>query len=466
VTLPVVKINSSGSDTAASGAGPGDGAAAGTALTGALAATASSTTVTITDAVNLSGVAVDGGAALWVNTASGRQWSAITAISGASGNWTVTVGTAYGVTASGQTWAIGGRRATMAGSAKLFTNGGANGDADVAGWGIDVQTGETFTAVFTLQFRTAKLANPVTVFSSAGARPVLTTATNSVNLLDLSGSNNFSLRHLALTNTAATKGTTTANGRALMSNAAGGQAVVIDDCTIDGFEVGYDSDNVTYFGMTGVHMTRCEIKNSVVDAVRSAKGMVLDWCNVHDNGGHGVLATAADSWSVSNCTFTGNAGRGWYQSAGGGSSANLVAFTSDTFAHNGAPGVEFGTALVNVGVVAAGCLFYGNTTASLKSAGGWGVFFLAKCAYEAGSLSGVPAGPSDVLLTADPRVSAADYGLNSTAGGGAAARGAAPVPPGASANAAGDIGAVPSGGGAPAAPAGSRAKVLRPPNVW
>src|SRR6478752_5150421 len=124
MALPTVVINSAGSDSAASGAGPS------TALTGSLAATAASTTVNITDVVNLSGVAVDGSAALWVSSSSGRQWSKITAISGSSGAWVVTVANAYANTESGRTWGIGGKRATCAGSPQLFVDWGL-------GWIID-----------------------------------------------------------------------------------------------------------------------------------------------------------------------------------------------------------------------------------------------------------------------------------------------------------------------------------------
>src|SRR5262245_57151438 len=72
MSLPIIQINNStGSDTAASGAGPA------TALTGTLAATHANTTANITDAVDLSGVATDGSAALWVLSSSGRQFSKI-----------------------------------------------------------------------------------------------------------------------------------------------------------------------------------------------------------------------------------------------------------------------------------------------------------------------------------------------------------------------------------------------------
>src|SRR5690242_10267842 len=105
----IVFDTAAGSDTAASGAGPA------VALTGAAGAvTNGSATFAITDPlVDLSGVAQDGSAVAWIATASGRQYSRINTISGAIGNWTVTLQDTVWTTGSGLTWAIGGKRATL-----------------------------------------------------------------------------------------------------------------------------------------------------------------------------------------------------------------------------------------------------------------------------------------------------------------------------------------------------------------
>lgn len=108
MAVPTILIdNSSGSDTAASGAGPA------TALHGTGAATtASGSTVDLSaDSPNLSGVATDGSALLWVQSSSGRQASPITAVNNTTK--VVTVSDTYANTESGKTWAIGGKRATL-----------------------------------------------------------------------------------------------------------------------------------------------------------------------------------------------------------------------------------------------------------------------------------------------------------------------------------------------------------------
>lgn len=169
MALPTITFqnDSGGSDSAASGAGPG------TALTGSAATvTNGSGSITITDAVDLSGVAVDGSAALWVKTASGRQFTKITAISGSSGNWTLTVEDTTWTAGSGKTWAIGGKRKTI-GNADSYTLFGANGAK--GGWTVDILLDETITTTnYAFACPGSTSAGPVTIKSSAGTRPTIT----------------------------------------------------------------------------------------------------------------------------------------------------------------------------------------------------------------------------------------------------------------------------------------------------
>src|SRR5688500_18477061 len=95
--------SSTGSDTAASGAGPA------TALTGT-AASYSGSGFTLDGSPDLSGV-VAGTAILYVATSTGRKFFDITSVD--DGANTVTVVTAPAGTATGLTWAIGGKRATF-----------------------------------------------------------------------------------------------------------------------------------------------------------------------------------------------------------------------------------------------------------------------------------------------------------------------------------------------------------------
>src|SRR5262245_38170373 len=107
--LPTILVDSTtGSDTAASGAGPA------TALTGSAASTsADGLTVTLDGSPDLTNVATDGSHAVFLNdsTAGARNFGKITAKDNVAK--TVTVTNAFGASLSGKSWAIGGKRASI-----------------------------------------------------------------------------------------------------------------------------------------------------------------------------------------------------------------------------------------------------------------------------------------------------------------------------------------------------------------
>ncbi len=175
--FPVILISSlSGSDTQASGAGPT------TAVFGTGASLASSTSVNLSaDSPDLSGVATDGSACLWVLTSSGRQYSRITAVD--NGTKVVTVATTYSVTEGSRTWAIGGKRASIGStnSRILFERASSTGDIQ-AGWIVEMESGHTETITSTFNFRCdGDITNgPIILRGTYGAvtKPILTFSNN------------------------------------------------------------------------------------------------------------------------------------------------------------------------------------------------------------------------------------------------------------------------------------------------
>src|SRR5207253_2701474 len=193
-------------------------------------------------------------------------------------------------------------------------------------WTVDIlQTGTDYTLTAALAISVvAARGHPFTIKSSSTTRPLITTATNSINLLNISSAQFLNLTHLSLSNTAGTKGTTSANGRAIVPAGATALDIWIDDCIIDGFEVGIDGENQTYFTISPLSVTRCEIKNSVLEGIRNQHGIYLDKCYIHSNSGDGMNrptnATGNDAVVISNSVFAANTGRGYYDkntSAGG-----------------------------------------------------------------------------------------------------------------------------------------------------
>lgn len=127
MAYPVILFNNStGSDTAASGAGPS------TALSGTSASYSESgvgeptKTFTLDGSPDLSGVITDGSHVIWVDTSEGRQFFKITAVD--DGADTVEVDAELTGTTTGLTWGLGGKRASLKGSRMLF-------ESEYGSWG-------------------------------------------------------------------------------------------------------------------------------------------------------------------------------------------------------------------------------------------------------------------------------------------------------------------------------------------
>ena len=152
MAYPVIKFNTStGSDSLSSGAGPDD------PINGSGASLNATTTVDLSaDNPDLSSIATDGTAVLWVETTTGRQFGEITAVDNSLK--TVTVHAAYGVTESGKNWAIGGVRATIdsSSSRNVFTDA-------TSYWVIELETNQTITSKITIGSSTILIRGALSV---------------------------------------------------------------------------------------------------------------------------------------------------------------------------------------------------------------------------------------------------------------------------------------------------------------
>lgn len=176
--FPIILVSSaSGSDTAASGAGPA------TALTGTAAtSSADGLTVTLDGSPDLSGVATDGSHALYLHeTVAGRRcFARITGKDDGAKTVTVSEAVRLSIPAGDSIdWAIGGKRASIAStqSKKLFDNNAAAGDAK-PGWAVEMQSGHAETISARLDVRNAgdTTDGPIILrgVSGAATRPVVT----------------------------------------------------------------------------------------------------------------------------------------------------------------------------------------------------------------------------------------------------------------------------------------------------
>ncbi len=242
-----------------------------------------------------------------------------------------------------------------------------------------------------------------------GTRPIITTATNSVNLFQLGSSKNR-MERLKFTSTAGVR-------FAAVSLQNSDSAVEIVDCINDGCNqllYSTSSDRPSF-------VVNCESTNGA-NAVNLKNNIHVIGCYFHDNSGNAIEATTNNNQIIS-------------------------AFVSQSIIADNGAGV---VAPTNANVVIEQCTITGQTgngvtlTAPISLTlvnniiydnGGYGV----SCSVEppvyaqysnafgsntSGNRNNFTSDSTDVTLTADPFTNAAggDYSLNATAGGGAACR--------------------------------------------
>ena len=438
--LDLVYNATSGSDTAASGAGP---ASAVTGTTATVNGGDPGTLIDLDGTPDLSGVAVSD--VIWLNiSGANRNLHRITAVD--DGADTVTIEDAVSLGA-GVSWAIGGKRKTL-------NNNTSRRDWEdyKPGWEAELEAGTYDTPVTILTAAGDKTSGPIKVKAAAAASPIVNTTAN-IDHFDFRN-NGLHLIGLTITTTSGTK-TSTQLGTA---GAGGSDYLIVRDCVIDGLQnvmvVNFDS-NVVWINT--------EMKNCVGAAIsipfNTRPVHYFFGCNIHDNGGDGILATVTSAQAkifVNWCIFSNNTGDGinWHLDGG------MLLVSNSTF-HGNVDGIDLNDTMdAESHVTILNSIFDSNS--------GFGIngvtdvdFSIGLADFNAfrnntsGARNNISAGANDVTLSADPFTDQAndDYSLNTTAGGGAACRAAGF--PGAfpSGNSTGfiDIGAVqhadPAGGG-------------------
>ncbi len=456
MALPTIVVNSSGSDTAASGAGPA------TALFGTAAALTSNTTVTLSvDAPDLSGVATDGSAVIWVGSSSGKQFAKITNIDNTLK--TVTVSDAYGVTESGKNWGIGGKRASLAGSLKL--------GIDIrGGWVIDVQTDQTLTANFNIAPNSVT-GLPATITSTVGAMATkIQTSTNNILGLDVNNASNLIVSNLYLYCTAGTPGV--GIGHSSANNCTN---MIVKNCIVDGWKYGIGmGDSTSSSRMQSLVMEDTEIRNCTRNAIWNAISgpPSIAGCYIHDNGSASSGSTvypaigqdaSGNSFGAglfcTQTTFANNYGPAIVVSlpnAGGLSTQGFeVTFPHCNFYKNNRLGGATASVMGDIHITSTGhsplsvndSIFYGSASTNFavkETASGTTMYTARNNSYGVyaanTSGTGLSNGTGAVTLTGDPFKSSTDFDLNNTAGAGAACKGAGSLPPGSATATAPNIG--------------------------
>lgn len=268
-----------------------------------------------------------------------------------------------------------------------------------------------------------------------GTKPTVTSATNSIRLVDLNGKSYWNFDNIRFTHTAATRG----YGISASASVSASTGLVVRNCEFDGCLVGIDGDNVTNFQISKALIHNCKIVNSTAQGIRiggmgaqfaskiidtmiagnAGAGLLsdnnnaaffLEGCIIYDNGAEGVAMTATPTqqnlW-LRRCAIHSNTGNGvTFRSAASGELSHLE-IENCYFWSNGGYGISItggGASVCQIGVNRNNA--YGSNTS--------------------GARNSLPVGTADLTLTGDPATNAAggDFSLNNTAGAGAALRNA------------------------------------------
>jgi len=400
---------STGSDSAASGLGPA------TAVTGSGASTDGTAVVT-----GITTTGVSAGDLLWVQTASGRQFSIIASVDSGT---QVTCDDTFAL-GSGQTWAIGGKRATWdnSDSRQLFL------DAQ-PGYIIETETDQTLTtsSLDTTGIDGTAYAPIVFRGDSATTQRVITQTANAACIGQETAYSYIVFENLKFENSNGTK--TSADGLVIRS-----AFCTIKNCTFG------DATNTLRYGVSSrydfnlyiVHDT--VFQNMTGAAVWMNAGAGNRGCGFYNctfkgnNSSSGSYCVEATNSSFMNCIFDSNSqscilvrsrefalptivNNVFYGSGAAGvivdgsGDGGFLNISRNIFEGNGTYGISLTSATNDDGRSIDGNAFYNNTSGQVLN-----------CSND-----------NAITLTASPFTNAAsgDFTINTTSGGGADLRTAA-----------------------------------------
>jgi hypothetical protein len=228
---------------------------------------------------DLSGVAVDGSHVIWVDTSTGRQFFSISGKNASA--FTVTVNETIAGTTSGLNWAIGGKRATLAGSSELYDNGGAAGDLE-AGWVVELASGFTETITTAINIRCSGTADNLIVIrgeSGAVTKPVITNAS------DIDTFTPTGLRfHLLDFDVDKTGGTD--NQGHLIGHVGAGDHFILENIKTTGASASNRWRYVVILSFDSYTVTiiNCDFSHSWYDLIQVSRGVVVKGCKLREAG--------------------------------------------------------------------------------------------------------------------------------------------------------------------------------------
>lgn len=252
-----------------------------------------------------------------------------------------------------------------------------------------------------------------------GTRPLITSATNSVDLIKINlGTSVMATDNVNFSHTAATR----AIG---IVSAANAPAIYVFNSQFDGCSWGINADNVgARFTAAGVRLQNVEIKNSTSGGCVATSGIttpiyVID-SYIHDNTGYGLSTVSGGPIYMINTILYNNT------TYGVGPTGNLqqIFALNCSIVANGTDGIQVTPTLATgsswIPIYVQNTILYGNGGWGINSANTPTVYTFDHNAYgsnTSGNLNNVLAGTGDVSLSGSPFTSSTNFALANNAAG-------------------------------------------------
>jgi parallel beta-helix repeat protein len=291
----------------------------------------------------------------------------------------------------------------------------------------------TFTAKISINIQYVQMVGYGSTHGDEGTKPLITTATNSTQLFDITHGSDpkFLFSNLSLSNTAGTRaqGITNSNGNTTLS-------LVVINCDFVGFNYGIAMAGTTFpgFNQKQAYLINCSFKNCTNTGVSSGGPMVVQECSFISCTTIGIRLNASDQFmnQIRGCLIV---------SCGFGIQADNTQNTvviGCTLASNTGSGIYLNASNYNdypLSVFFENNILYGNTRygVEVNSSGpttpGVGNKYTKNNAFGSNTLGNYfrfPSDTTDIALSANPFTASGsgDYSLNNTAGGGELCRSA------------------------------------------
>ena len=336
--------------------------------------------------------------------------------------------------ASGMTGAMGG---TCASPKQFYTTDALTGTtAYMKGTYTATATQSISYSGYTTTSATISLIGYTSTHGDGG-QATWTTATNSIALITFHASQGFRFQNIIFSTTAGTPGIGWTGGAT-----TGNSSASCDNCVFNGLNPAIDGNySGCCYAFVPLVLTNTVVENSVANGIENTGPTYCVGCYFYNNGTAGFFmaqgTTTLGPYSFINSIFYKNGTYGIYDNTGqsylGPNGTRLLNVKNCDFVSNTDDGINIDTTGNPIAFTAINNIFYGN--------GGYGInlnnagaaqFSVFPVSYNnfyysntSGPYNGWTAGPGDVTGTANPFVTVgSNWALNTTSGGGAAARNA------------------------------------------